>query len=487
MEYDVLSVKKTAEAVQQGSAKASDIVDAALRRITTWDPHIHAFLEVCEKEAQEQAERIDNQADKKTLPLAGVPIAVKDNICTVEGKTRAASKILENFSAPYEATVVRKLKKAGAIVIGKTNLDEFAMGSSTEYSAYGPTYNPWDTTRIPGGSSGGSIAAVASGEVPASLGTDTGGSIRQPASMCNVVGLKPTYGRVSRFGAIAYGSSLDQIGPVARSVEDVALLLSIMAGQDSYDATTSPEAVGQYEAMCGKPIQGMKIGVPREFFDESLTEEVRATVQAAIDTLKEQGAEIVEISLPLTSAGVAVYYLIAKAEASVNLSRFDALRYGNMHLEAADLVSRYIEARGNGFGPEVKRAILMGTYALSAGYYDAWYKQASKVRTLIQKEYENAFKTVDVIAAPVSPEVAFKLGSKTDDPLQMYLADALTVPMSVAGVPALSLPCGFVDGLPVGLQLAASHFMEEQIFQVGHAYEQATEWHTRAPVLPQRA
>ena len=487
MKEDILSVRHTAEAVQQGSTTAQEVVEQAVERINAWDSHIHAFLEVCEDDAKKQAERVDSHPNKEAFPLAGVPIAIKDNICTTEGKTRAASKILENFTSPYDATVITRLKKAGAIVIGKTNLDEFAMGSSTEYSAYGPTYNPWDVTRIPGGSSGGSIASVASGEAPAALGTDTGGSIRQPASMCNVVGLKPTYGRVSRFGAIAYGSSLDQIGPIARTVQDVALLLSVMAGQDPYDATTSPNPVASYLEWCGKSVEGLRIGVPKEFFDESLTEGVRTTVLAAIELLKEQGAHITEISLPLTSAGVAVYYLIAKAEASVNLSRFDALRYGKMELEAEDLIGRYIEARGNGFGPEVKRAILMGTYALSAGYYDAWYKQASKVRTLIRKEYEEAFMSVDVIAAPVSPEVAFPLGSKTDDPLQMYLADALTVPMSVAGVPALSVPCGFHDGLPVGLQLAAPHFMEERLFQVGHAYETATAWHEKLPQLPQRA
>lgn len=458
---------------------ASELVEHSLDRIKKVDPEIHAFLEVFEDSARDEAKK------EKKGPLAGIPIAIKDLICTTEGHTTAASKILQRFKSPYEATVITKLKKAGAILIGKTNLDEFAMGSSTEYSAFGVTKNPWDVTRVAGGSSGGSIAAVASGEVLAALGTDTGGSIRQPASLCGVVGLKPTYGRVSRFGAIAYGSSLDQIGPVTRTVKDNALLFEVLAGHDERDATSSTEDVPKYTDFCGKDIKGLKIGVPKEFFAEGVDPEVAKVIRIALADLEKQGAEIIDISLPLTNAAIAVYFLIAKAEASTNLARYDGLRFKGSDAEAADLLSKYMQTRGEGFGPEVKRAILMGTYALSAGYADAWYKQASKVRMLIRQEYEEAFKHVDVIAGPVSPEVAFEIGSKADDPLAMYLADALTVPFSVAGIPALSIPAGFAHNLPVGLQLAAPHFKEELLFQVGHAYEQSHDWLNQEPKIIQ--
>lgn len=450
-------------------------IDESLKAIEVWEPHIHAFLEVTENEARNHGQGV----------LAGVPIAIKDNILTKSGRTTAASKILETFTSPFDATVVTRLKDAGAAIMGKANLDEFAMGSSTEYSAFGPTKNPWDVSRVAGGSSGGSVAAVASGEVFGAIGTETGGSVRQPASLCGVVGVKPTYGRVSRHGLISYGSSLDQAGPIARTVRDAALLLELIAGQDSFDATSSPELVGKYVDACGKSIAGMKVGVPREFFGEGVDSEVARLVREAIVSLEELGASVQEISLPLTPATIAVYYLIAKAEASTNLARYDALRYAPFNVEAGSLLEYYNSVRGEGFGPEARRAILMGTYALSSGYVDEWYGKASKVRTLIRKEYEEAFKQVDVIVGPVSPEPAFLIGSKTSDPLQMYLADALTVPVNIAGVPALSVPCGMTkDNLPVGLQVIAPHFKEDVMFSVASAYEDAHTWKDLIPQLP---
>ncbi len=447
-----------------------------LQTIRKWEPHIHAFLEVFD-EPYIQTEH---------GPLAGKILGIKDNIVTKFGHTTAASKILENFKSPFNATVVEKLLQAGAAIVGKTNLDEFAMGTSTEYSAFGGTKNPWDMSRVAGGSSGGSAAAVASGEVWGAIGTETGGSVRHPASLCSVVGVKPTYGRVSRHGLISYGSSLDQAGTMARTVKDAALLLEIIAGRDVYDATSSSEPVGKYVDACDRGIEGTKIGVPEEFFTEGIHSEVANLVHTAIDALQEQGAIIIPISLPRTSAAIPIYYLIAKAEASTNLARYDGLRYGKMDVHTVSLLEHYIQVRGKGFGPEVKRAILMGTYALSAGYGNAWYKQASKVRTLIRREYEHAFTTVDVIVGPVTPEPAFQVGSKMSDPLQMYLADALTVPANLAGIPAMSVPCGFTtDNLPVGMQLIASHFQEEIMFSIASAYEQQHEWHKKFPQLPQ--
>ena len=456
---------------------APPTISETLQKINEWEPRLHAFLEVFATAARQE------EKEKKPGPLAGLPIAVKDVICTKTGHTTASSRILKQFCSPYEATVITKLKAAGAIIVGKTNLDEFAMGSSTEYSAFGPTKNPWDTTRVAGGSSGGSAAAVAAGQVPVALGTDTGGSIRQPASFCGVVGLKPTYGRVSRFGVIAYGSSLDQVGPLTRTVKDAAALLQVLAGHDRRDATSSPQPVPNYVPACGQNIKGLSVGVPQEYFAAGVDKQVSHTVHQAIEELESLGASVIEISLPLTAAAIPTYFLIAKAEASTNLARFDALRYGPMDLNAATLVERYLEARGGGFGPEVKRAILMGTYALSAGYYHAWYQQASKLRTLIRREFEQAFATVDVIAGPTTPEVAFPVGAKTDDPLAMYLSDALTVSQNIAGVPAISVPCGFIGGLPVGLQLTAPHFQEERLFQVAHAYEQSQNWWKQHPVI----
>ncbi|MBI4022042.1 MAG: Asp-tRNA(Asn)/Glu-tRNA(Gln) amidotransferase subunit GatA, partial [Candidatus Andersenbacteria bacterium] len=408
--------------------------------------------------------------------------------------TTAASKILKNFRSTFTATAVKRLEAAGYAIIGKTNCDEFAMGSSTEYSASEQTRNPWDTTRVPGGSSGGSAAAVAPRIVDYAHASDTGGSNRQPASFCGIVGLKPTYGRVSRFGLIAYGSSLDSIGPMTRTVSQAAELLAIMAGRDPLDATSSPLPVPAYQDACGRDIAGVTIGVPSEYFAAGVDPRVQNAVHLALSQFASLGAIVQEISLPLTPAAVPVYYLIAKAEASTNLARYDALRFAALTFRADTLVQHYLQARSH-FGPEVKRAILMGTYALSAGHVDGWYKQASKVRTLIRREFERAFTQVDVIAGPTAPEVAFPLGAKMDNPLSMYLSDSLTVPQSVAGLPAISVPCGFIAALPngrhsapvelpVGLQLTAPPFQEERLFQVAHAYEQATGWHEQTPPSP---
>lgn len=450
-------------------------VKDATRAIADWESHIHAFLEVFEQPEQQEKDGV----------LSGLPIAIKDNIVTAFGHTTAASHMLEHFTSPFTATVVERLLGAGAAIVGKTNLDEFAMGSSTEYSAYEPTKNPWDTSRVPGGSSGGSAAAVASGEVFAAIGTDTGGSIRHPASLCGVVGVKPTYGRVSRHGLIAYGSSLDQAGPLTKTVRDAAQILEVIAGKDPLDATSSPIPVGEYVAACDMPMKGLRIGVPKEFFVEGGDEEVYAIVKSAIEKAKELGAEIHEVSLSLTPAAIAAYYLIAKAEASSNLARYDGLRYGVSTKKAASLLEQYIKTRGEGFGLEVKRAILMGTYALSSGYVDQWYGQATKVRQLIKKEYEKVFEEVDVLMGPVSSEGAFLFGSKTEDPLAMYLADALTVPVNIAGVPAISVPCGMTtNNLPVGLQIIAPHFREDLMFRAAAAYEDATDWKNQSPNLP---
>jgi aspartyl-tRNA(Asn)/glutamyl-tRNA(Gln) amidotransferase subunit A len=478
-------INKTVDRVTKGEISCEDLVNESLHAIDKWEPHINSFIEVLADESLKTAQAQDKAIGGQNNPgrLSCIPIAIKDVICTTEGHTTAASKILEKFYSPFDATVIKKLKEEGAIIVGKANLDEFAMGSSNEYSAFGPSRNPWDTTCVAGGSSGGPATAVASGEVPVSLGTDTGGSIRLPASFCGVVGLKPTYGRVSRFGLLAYASSFDQAGPFGRYVKDVALLLEIIAGQDKLDATTSPQPVDQYTSACGQSIKGLKIGIPKEFFSAGINEDVSKIIREAIKNIESLGAETKEISLPLTDTAIPTYYLLVKAEASSNLARYDSLRYGEVELKTKDLIDRYFESRGQYFGPEVKRSILMGTYALSTGYYDAWYKQASKVRTMIRQQFLDAFREVDIIAGPVAPETAFPIGSKADDPLKMYLSDALTVPISVAGLPALSVPCGFANNLPVGLQLIAPHFEESRLFKTAYAYEQSTNWHNQKPTL----
>jgi aspartyl-tRNA(Asn)/glutamyl-tRNA(Gln) amidotransferase subunit A len=471
---------------------AQEQVEKSIAAIASWESSISAFCEVLKDDAKKQASELDVNLEIQKLPFAGVPIAVKENIATKLGHTNASSKILKNYTSPFNATAIQKMISAGAIIIGKTQQDEFGMGSSTENSGLPPqTKNPWDISKVAGGSSGGSAAAVASGEVTVAFGTDTGGSIRQPASFCGVVGLKPTYGRVSRHGLLAYGSSLDTAGSLTRTVRDAAKVLEITAGHDALDATSSQVPVGKYVDACEKGLIGIRVGVPKEFFAEGIDSEVSSIIKSAIDNLKILGAEIIEISLPLTPAAIAVYYLIAKSEASSNLARFDGLRYETQEDSKVSLLDYYKQVRGRGFGPEVKRAILMGTYALSSGYVDEWYGKASKVRTLIRQEYEQAFQSVDVIVGPVAPEPAFELGSKTANPLAMYLGDAYTVPVSVAGLPAMSVPCGMTSknlpgrqaGLPVGLQIIAPHFGEEVMFQVGAAYEDANTWKDLMPEL----
>jgi aspartyl-tRNA(Asn)/glutamyl-tRNA(Gln) amidotransferase subunit A len=456
-------------------------VQAALDQIAKLDSSLHAFLHLDAESALEQADEADHhrQPDK---PLHGIPIAIKD-VLMIEGlPCTCGSKILEGFIAPYTATSVKRLKEAGAVIIGKTNMDEFAMGSSTENSAYGVTRNPWDSSRVPGGSSGGSAAAVAAHYVPVALGTDTGGSVRQPASLCGVTGLKTTYGRISRYGLVAFGSSLDTVGAFGRTAEDVATIFSIMAGRDEKDATSINQPVPQIKFDVDA-VRGLKIGVPKEYFITGIQPEVEEKTRAAIEMLKNLGAEIREISLPHTEYALPVYYIIAPAEASANLARYDGIRYGP-RADADNLWDVYFKTRGGKFGAEVARRIMIGTYALSAGYYDAYYGQAQKVRTLIKRDFESAFKDVDVIAAPTAPTTAFKIGEHVNDPLAMYLEDVFTLPASLAGVPGISFNVGFdKNNLPVGLQLIGSHFREDLLLRVTHAYQQVTDWHKKQPPL----
>jgi len=479
-----LTLQEAATQLTAGAMSSRELTAAHLDRIATVDPRLNAFLTVTAEQALAQAEAADAQrmAGGETPPLLGVPLAIKDVLCLQGTRTTAGSRILENFVAPYTATAVQRLLDAGAVILGKLNCDEFAMGSSTENSAYGPTRNPWDLDRVPGGSSGGSAAAVAARLALGALGTDTGGSVRQPASFCGVVGLKTSYGRVSRYGLIAYGSSLDSIGPLARTVADAALLFSQIAGHDPRDATSMPAPV---PALSGwtENLSGLRVGVPREYFIDGMQPAVEQAVRAAIGHLQTLGATPIEISLPHTAYAVPVYYLIAPAEASANLARFDGVRYGP-RAEADALWDVFEKTRGERFGAEVKRRIMLGTYALSAGYYDAFYGQAQKVRTLIKRDFDQAFEKVDVIACPVAPTTAFKIGTKVDDPLAMYLEDVFTLPPSLAGIPGLSVPCGNdAEGLPIGLQLLGPAFGEERVLRVGHAYEQTTDWHRATPAL----
>lgn len=462
---------------------AVELTRAALERILAVDNALKAFLDIDDEGALAQAAAADQRiAGGNARPLTGIPLAIKDVLCVRGTTTTCGSKMLEDWVAPYDATVVARLKAEDAVLIGKTNMDEFAMGSSTENSAFVVTRNPWNLERVPGGSSGGSAVAVAAGEALGSLGTDTGGSIRQPAALCGVTGLKPTYGRVSRYGLVAFASSLDQIGPFARTARDCALLLEAIAGADIHDSTAAREPVPNYVAMLDGDIRGLRIGVPREYFVAGMEPGVEQAVRAAIACLRDLGAEIVDISLPHTRYALPVYYIIAPSEASANLARFNGVRYG-LHIEGENVIDEMELTRGAGFGPEVRRRIMLGTYALSAGYYDAYYRRAQQVRTLIRRDFQQAFAQVDVIAAATSPTVAFPIGAKLDDPLAMYLSDVLTLPASLAGVPGLSLPCGFADGLPVGLQLLGRPFDEATILKVGDAYQRATDWHLRQPDL----
>lgn len=460
-----------------------ELVEAILERIVAVDNDVKAYLTLLPEEALDQAQAVDKRrAAGEEGPLLGIPVAIKDVLCTKGVPTTCGSRILEEFIPPYDATAVARLKAAGAILLGKTNTDEFAMGSSTENSAFFITHNPWDLERVPGGSSGGSAAAVAAGECLGALGSDTGGSVRQPAGMCGVVGLKPTYGRVSRYGLVAYASSLDQVGVLAKDVTDAAILLGAIAGYDPRDSTSLDAPNPDYVAALNGDIRGVRVGVPQEYFAAGMQPQVEEAVRAAVETLAHLGADIREIRLPHADYALPVYYLIAPAEASANLARYDGVRYG-LRIEKDSLFEMYCETRGQGFGAEVKRRIMLGTYALSAGYYDAYYLKAQKARTLIKSDFDAAFEQVDVIVAPTSPTTAFRIGEKISDPLQMYLSDIFTLSMNLAGHCGLSLPCGFADGLPIGLQVMGPPLGEEQALRVAYAYEQATEWHKQRPAL----
>jgi aspartyl-tRNA(Asn)/glutamyl-tRNA(Gln) amidotransferase subunit A len=479
------SATATADAVRSGQVSAVDVCRAALTRIASSNPALNAFLTVADDRALAQAAALDGRrAEWARLPLLGVPVALKDNLCTRGLKTTAGSRILERYVPPYDATVVDRLVAAGAVIVGKTNCDEFAMGSSTENSAFGPTRNPWSLDRTPGGSSGGSAAAVAARMVPLALGSDTGGSIRQPAALCGVVGFKPTYGRVSRYGLLAFASSLDQIGPFATSVADAALCLQVIAGADAKDATCATAATGDYLGALTGRVGGARIGVPRALVSEEagVHPEIRIAFEAAVETLEREGAEIVDVALPHSAHAIPVYYLVATAEASSNLARYDGVRYGSRAPDAATLGEMYDRTRDDGFGPEVKRRILLGTYVLSAGYYDAYYLKAQQVRTLIRRDYETALQGVDLIAMPTSPTPAFALGERMDDPLQMYLADVFTVAANLAGLPSISIPCGFTETrLPCSLQLTGRAMDEATILRVADAFERATTFAREVP------
>ncbi len=478
-----LTAHRLRDRLRRKEIRPSDIVSDVVARIAGVEEKVHSYAALNESGARKAAHALDATAAGGAL--YGIPVLVKDNICVKGEETTCSSRILKGFAPPYDATVVRKLKEAHAVLLGKANMDEFAFGSSCETSCYGPTRNPWDLERIPGGSSGGSAAAVASGEATLALGSDTGGSIRQPAAMCGVVGMKPTYGRVSRYGLIAFASSLDQIGPIARDVEDAALLLNVIAGYDEMDSTSVDIPVPDYGKSLVDDVRGITIGVPREYVGKGgIDAGVLKAVREAIDELKGRGAGVKEISLPHTDYAVSVYYIIAPAEASSNLARFDGVQYGFRAEDARDLIDMYIETRSRAFGNEAKRRILLGTYVLSSGYYEAYYLKAQKVRTKIKEDFDNAFKVVDCIITPTAPTAAFKIGEKTADPLSMYLSDIFTIPANLAGIPGLSLPCGFTQaGLPIGMQLLGKPFGEEMLFRVAYTYEQHTDWHTRRPAL----
>jgi aspartyl-tRNA(Asn)/glutamyl-tRNA(Gln) amidotransferase subunit A len=462
-----------------------EVTNAYLDRIATTNPEVNTFITPCTETAVVEALAADQViAAGEASPLTGLPIAAKDIFNTLGLRTTCASRILDNYISPYDATAIARIKEQKAVIIGKLNMDEFAMGSSNENSAFGPVRNPWNLDRVPGGSSGGSAASIAARQAVAALGTDTGGSIRQPASHCSVVGLKPTYGRVSRYGVIAYASSLDQVGPVTRDVRDSALLLQAIAGYDPADSTSVDTPAPDYQASLTGDLKGLKIGLPKEYFVDGLDDDVRKSVEQAVVTYRDLGAEIIEVSLPHTAYAVACYYLIATAEASSNLARYDGVRYGLRADNAENLIDMYRQSRAAGFGTEVKRRIMLGTYALSSGYYDAYYLKAQKVRTLIRQDFLKAFETVDTLLTPVAPTPAFALGEKVNDPLQMYLSDIYTIPVNLAGTCAMSLPCGFsTEGLPIGLQLIGKPFDEATILRTAHAFEQATEWHKRKPEL----
>ena len=481
-----MGIAEWRQQLSKGEVSARELTDHHLQRISAVDPSVHAFLEVTQDRARSDADRIDaaRAAGESLPPLAGIPLAIKDNLCTKGIRTTCSSRMLENFVPPYESTVTDRLWRAGAVMLGKTNLDEFAMGSSTETSAFGASRNPWNLERVPGGSSGGSAAAVAAGECLASLGSDTGGSIRQPAAFCGVVGLKPTYGRVSRWGLIAFASSLDQVGPFTHSVADAAELLQVIAGEDPRDATCLKAPVPDYGAALQQPISGLRVGIVRECFEaEGLDPQVKASVMAAAEQLQALGCELVDVSCPRFNDGIATYYVIAPSEASANLARYDGVKYGYRAGDAQGLAEMTARSRAEGFGDEVQRRILIGTYALSAGYVDAYYKKAQQVRTLIRRDFDRAFTGVDVLLTPTSPTTAFGFGAHSEDPLAMYLADLLTIPANMAGLPAISLPCGFdSQGLPIGLQLITNVLEEPRLLQVAHHYEVAARVMDKRPM-----
>ena len=486
MQLHQLTINEAHQLLKNKKISSRELTRAVLDRIDAVESKVDAYISISEELAMQQAGQADEAISRgKWLPLTGIPLGIKDLICTQAFATTCGSRILENFVPPYDATVIRKLKDAGAVIVGKLNMDEFAMGSSTENSGIKITRNPWDATRIPGGSSGGAAAAVAADMCLGALGSDTGGSIRQPASHCGVVGLKPTYGRVSRFGLVAFASSLDQIGPLAKSVTDCALLMNAICGYDNADSTSVPRDVPDYTAVLDGDLKGITVGIPEEYSaTEGLDPAVMSAVSDAVEVLEELGAKRVKISLPHTQYAVAVYYVIAPSEASSNLARYDGVKYGFRSRDSADLMNMYRSTRSQGFGPEVQRRIIIGTYCLSAGYYDAYYGKASQVRTLITEDFKNAFETCDVIACPVAPTAAFKIGEKIDDPLTMYLSDIFTLSANLAGIPGMSVPCGFSsDGLPIGLQILGSHFNEEMLLKVAHGFEGATEFHKKKPPL----
>ncbi len=480
-----LTIARAHELLTQREISSVELTRAILDRITRVEPEVGAFITVTPEAALKQAEEADRRiASGQILPLTGIPLAIKDLISTKGVRTTCASRILEHYVPPYDATVITRLRDLGAVMVGKVNLDEFAMGSSTENSALQVTRNPWNPEYVPGGSSGGSAAAVAAGECLGALGSDTGGSIRQPAAHCGVVGLKPTYGRVSRYGLVAYASSLDQIGPLAKTVADCALLLQALAGYDPRDSTSVPREVPDYPSSVNQGIRNRTIGIPKEYFVGGLDPEVEQAIRQAVRVLEKEGARCLEITLPHTEYAIAVYYVIAMAEASSNLARYDGVKYGFRDRESRVLMDMVQKTRSLGFGPEVVRRIMLGTYVLSAGYYDAYFRKASQVRTLIIRDFRRAFDQVDLMLTPVAPTTAFRRGEKTDDPLQMYLTDIFTISANLAGIPGLALPCGFSSrGLPIGLQILGNHFEEEKILQAGSAFEQATDFHLRRPPL----
>jgi aspartyl-tRNA(Asn)/glutamyl-tRNA(Gln) amidotransferase subunit A len=487
MSLHKLSLCELQKKFTAGEVTATEIVRAYFLRIGQVEPKVKAYVSQTKEAALAQAGALDERLKgwRKTKPMTGMPLAIKDNLCTEGVRTTCSSRMLQQFIPPYDATVIAKLRDQDYILLGKANLDEFAMGSSTEHSAFGPSRNPWNLQHVPGGSSGGAAAAVAADECVAALGSDTGGSIRQPAAFCGVVGLKPTYGRVSRYGLVAFASSLDQVGPITKDVPDAALLLGAIAGHDPLDSTSADLPVPDYmKALKKKDLKKLNVGVPVEYFADGLDPEVESSVRAAIDELKSLGGTIKEIHLPRTDAAVAVYYVIATAEASSNLARYDGVKFGLRAKETKDLLDLYMKTRQEGFGPEVKRRIMLGTYALSAGYYDAYYGKAQAVRTLICEDFRAAFKEVDLIVTPVTPTPAFKLGEKSEDPLQMYLSDIYTISVNLAGLPAIAVPCGFSKaGLPIGVQLIGRPFEEETLLRAAHAYEQSTQWHLKKAIV----